>query len=112
MPGIIGRLPIFTGALVETLSQHDMGVYWLFVALVAIPLGWRARGELRVAAVWLVLFLGATGFVFLVTPDHVAWHVRSALPRVICQLSIPAAFLVVHALARLWTPSDGGHLAR
>ena len=44
-----------------------------------------------------------TGSIFLVTPNLAWWHVVTALPRLWMQLGIPAAFLVIDGVARIWT---------
>jgi hypothetical protein len=60
-----------------------------------VPAGLRAGGWRRALALWLLLYLGALVFVFLVTPDQAAWHVRTASTRLLCHLALPAGLLLV-----------------
>jgi hypothetical protein len=97
---LLGRVPLLLHSIWDVLRMRFMGVFWLFVNVVALPVGWWRGGETRALALWVALSLLAFTGVFLVTPNHVTWHVETALPRIWCQLALPAGLLVVEAA--LW----------
>jgi hypothetical protein len=100
------RLPLLLEQSWEILWKRHMGYYWVVVMLAALPVGWRLGGGLRVLAVWLGLYLAACLVVFWVTPSHMGWHIETALPRLWCQLVVPAAFLIVEAASYLFAPAS------
>jgi len=97
-------VPLLARSIWDVLFERHMGFFWLLVVLVALPLGWRLGRETRVLALWVGLSLLAIAGAFLVTPNHVTWHVQTALPRLWCQLALPAALLVVEAALALYRP--------
>ena len=72
-----------------------MSAFWLVALFVALPLGLRRGGWPRFLALWIALHLALTLCVFVVTPDQVAWHVRTAFTRILCHLAVPAGMLLV-----------------
>jgi hypothetical protein len=57
---------------------------------------------MRRLAVWLALYLLACTSVFLLSPNELAWHVRTALPRLWSQMGVVAGMLAIAALVRIW----------
>jgi hypothetical protein len=96
------RVPELLRSTWEVLAKKDMLATWLFVMLVGIPVGWSAGGRQRRLAVWLALYLLACTAVFLLSPNELAWHVRTALPRLWSQMGVVAGMLAIAALVRIW----------
>ena len=69
----------------------------------AVPWCLRAGGPSRVWALWVVGNVSATLAVFLVTPNNITWHVATALPRLWCQLALPASAIVIATIAGAWS---------
>jgi hypothetical protein len=88
-------------AVWEALVSMEAVPYWAFLLLVAIPLAWRAGGRQRGLALAMGLHLALCLAVFVVTPNHMHWHVRTALARLWSQMAAPAGFLITVALAQL-----------
>lgn len=106
---VVERLPLVLRATGTMLLERGVGLYWLAVFALGVPLGWARGGASRFLAVWLVLFLFACTFVFLVTPAHAGWQISTSLTRLWCQVAVPAAFLLLSATADLWSePETGG----
>lgn len=91
----LARAPLVLESGWKALVRGHMALWWNAVILVAVPVGLRAGGWRRALALWLVLYLAALLFVFLVTPDQAAWHVRTASTRLLCHLALPAGILLV-----------------
>jgi hypothetical protein len=90
-----------------------MEFFWLVILIAAVPTCWRGGGAERMLAVWVVLHTLCVAAVFLVTPDQLAWHVNTALPRLMGHMAIPAGLIGVRS-ARLWLEALQGarHPAR
>jgi hypothetical protein len=97
----LARVPLILESGWKALERAHMHLWWSAVFLAAVPLGVRAGGWRRFLALWLVLHLAALLCVFLVTPDQVAWHVRTASTRLLCHLALPAGLLLIDAGVRL-----------
>lgn len=95
------RLAALPRAVVETLWATDGLAFWALAFGVGVPLARRAPHRRWIAAA-VVLHALATLAVFVVTPDHSFWQVRTALARVWAQMSAPAAVLVALGLERVW----------
>lgn len=96
------RVPELLGTTWEVLAKKDMLAYWLFVLAVGVPMGWIAGGRHRLLALWLTVYLLVCMGVFLLSPNELAWHVRTALPRLWSQMGMPAGLLAIAALAQIW----------
>lgn len=90
----LARVPLVLESGWKALERGHMALWWSAALLVAVPTGLRAGGWRRALALWLVLYLAALVFVFLVTPDQAAWHVRTAATRLLCHLALPAGLLL------------------
>ncbi len=101
------RVPLVLAAAARTLERQQLLAYFAVALAVAVPVGWIRGGTARVAATWLATFVAAATAVFLVTPNHAGWHVSTALPRIWCQLVVPAAFLLAEGAAYLWSAPSG-----
>ena len=96
------RVPLLLRSTRDVLDKRDMLPYWAFVLCIAVPYSLRAGGVPRIWALWLLGHIGATLAVFLVTPNSVSWHVTTALPRLWCQMVVPASAIVIFTIAAAW----------
>jgi hypothetical protein len=103
MARLTQRLPLLLRATRQALEKREMLPYWAFVLCVAVPWCVRAGGTARIWALWVLGHVCATLAVFLVTPNSVTWHVATALPRLWCQLAVPASAVVIYAVAGAWS---------
>jgi hypothetical protein len=97
----IERLPLLPLYAWQALSKAHMEFFWLVILIAAVPMCWRGGGADRILAVWVVLHTLCVAVVFLVTPDQLAWHVNTALPRLMGHMAIPAGLIGVRS-AVLW----------
>ncbi|MFT7464800.1 MAG: hypothetical protein ACI9EF_003160 [Pseudohongiellaceae bacterium] len=97
------RLPF---AIFDATQRSHVSLFWAFVIVVAIPLGWKARGSARLLALALLTHLLLCLGLFVVTPDVMHWQVYNALLRLRAQRGVVAGLLVVHAAVRLWKPAE------
>jgi hypothetical protein len=104
---LMQRLPLLLRSTRDVLESREMLPYWAFVLCVAVPYSLRAGGVPRIWALWVLGHLFATLAVFLVTPNSITWHVTTALPRLWCQMAVPAALIVIFTIAAAWS-----HLVR
>ena len=107
------RLPLLPLYAWQALSKAHMEFFWLVILIAAVPTCWRGGGAERMLAVWVVLHTLCVAAVFLVTPDQLAWHVNTALPRLMGHMAIPAGLIGVRSAA-LWLEALQGarHPAR
>lgn len=91
----LARLPLMADSFWKALARAHMRLWWVLVLLVAVPVALRAGGWRRFLALWILLHLAGLTVVFAVTPDQVAWHVRTASTRLLCHLALPAGMLLV-----------------
>jgi hypothetical protein len=97
------RVPLLLRATWDVLEKREMLAYWSFALCVAVPWCLIAGGTSRIWALWVLGHLSATLAIFLVTPNSVTWHVTAALPRLWCQVVVPASAVVVCAVAGSWS---------
>lgn len=94
------RIPLLPLYAWQALDKAYMAYFWLAILLAAVPTCWRGDPAERVLALWIVLHALCVAAVFVVTPDQLAWHVNTALPRLMGHMAIPAGLLGVRAAAR------------
>jgi hypothetical protein len=93
------RIPLILTSSWLALEEAHMTVFWLAALAVALPAGWRRGGHARFLAAWIALHIALILGVFLVTPDQVAWHVLTALTRILCHMALPAGMLLMEFVA-------------
>ena len=99
---LIARLPLLAQSTVDILDEEEMAFYWAFVFCVALPWALWKGGTTRLLALWVLAHVSATLAVFLVTPNSITWHVSTALPRLLAQITLPTAALVIGATVAAW----------
>jgi hypothetical protein len=109
---LLARLPLLARAVVSTLLERGLAVHFGGLLLLVVPLGLARGGAARVLAVFTVVHLTGTALLFLVSPNVLAWHVDTALPRLWIHAAGPAALLTVEVLAALWMRPAGRVVAQ
>ena len=104
----VARLVALPEAVALALDDARGVPFWCFLVAIALPVAWRAGGWARTAAAAVAVHLALCLLVFVVTPNHVHWHVRTALVRLWSQMAGPACFVAVLALGRLLTLGGAG----
>lgn len=96
------RLAVIPSAIGSTLEGNGMDVFWAAFAILAIPLAWRRGGASRVILLWSLAYMLACLAIMVVTPNHVVFHINTALHRLWAQMAIPAGILLVDAVVGIW----------
>ena len=106
-PVWLERLSVVPATIASSFRNNHVQVFWLAFALLGIPMAWRRGGSTRVLVVWVVIYLLASVAIMIVTPNHVLFHVDTALHRLWGQMVIPAGVLLVDAVLRIWSDPGG-----
>jgi hypothetical protein len=101
------RLTVIPSAVASTLEGNGMDLFWSAFAILALPLAWRRGGAARVVLVWALAYLLGCLAIMVVTPNHVVFHVNTALHRLWAQMAIPAGILLVDAVVGIWSTDAG-----
>jgi len=99
---LAARLPALLSAVGRTLLERGLAVHIAGLLLLVLPLGLGRPGTSRVLALFTLFHLSGTTLLFLASPNVLAWHVDTALPRLWIHAAGPAALLLVDVLGRLW----------
>jgi hypothetical protein len=94
------RVPLLPLYAWQALDKAYMAYFWLAILLAAVPTCWRGDPAERLLALWIVLHALCVAAVFIVTPDQLAWHVNTALTRLMGHMAIPAGLIGVRSAAR------------
>jgi hypothetical protein len=98
----IERLAVIPSAVASTLEGNGMDLFWSAFAILALPFAWRRGGPSRVVLVWALAYLLACLAIMVVTPNHIVFHINTALHRLWAQMAIPAGILLVDAVVWIW----------